>query len=283
MVPLEGFGPDEGEKAEPIAMGRQTIWGGAGKPPSRDVMQAAARNARQEMMERIRATKSAQGERSNGARPARTPRGEATRTAEGDGSQPAPRGPRRAPARNARQGAPRGQATPQFEARDAGYDAPRAERADNGEQDGQGARRSGQGYNRSRQRPSRDSNSRAAAPQGQGYGEQHAPRPAREPREPRQPREHRQSFGGEGRGRFEDQPPRPDAHLGTQMGRASQPARSSGSAIPDPMRTSVDLMVERPRRNGGGGFRGGNSGGFGGGNGGGNRRRGGGNGGGFNR
>ncbi|RYF62245.1 MAG: DEAD/DEAH box helicase, partial [Comamonadaceae bacterium] len=30
---VEGFGPDEGEIAEPIAMGRQTIWGGAGRPP----------------------------------------------------------------------------------------------------------------------------------------------------------------------------------------------------------------------------------------------------------
>ncbi|MDP4621326.1 MAG: DEAD/DEAH box helicase, partial [Hydrogenophaga sp.] len=35
------FMPEPGEKAEPIAMGRQTIWGGAGKPPSRDVMAAA--------------------------------------------------------------------------------------------------------------------------------------------------------------------------------------------------------------------------------------------------
>jgi ATP-dependent RNA helicase RhlE len=43
-------------------MGRQTIWGGAGKPPSRDVMQAAAKAARQEMMERIRTNKAAQGQ-----------------------------------------------------------------------------------------------------------------------------------------------------------------------------------------------------------------------------
>jgi ATP-dependent RNA helicase RhlE len=60
---LEGFGPDEGEKAEPIAMGRQTLWGGAGKPPSRDVMLAAAKAARSEMMERIRTNKAPQGER----------------------------------------------------------------------------------------------------------------------------------------------------------------------------------------------------------------------------
>ncbi len=58
---IEGFGPDEGEQAEPIAMGRQTIWGGAGKPPGREVMQAAAKAARQEMMERIRTNKGTQG------------------------------------------------------------------------------------------------------------------------------------------------------------------------------------------------------------------------------
>ncbi|MCZ2104899.1 MAG: DEAD/DEAH box helicase [Comamonadaceae bacterium] len=54
---IEGFGPEPGEKAEPIAMGRQTLWGGAGRPPSREVMQAAARAARTEMLERVRANK----------------------------------------------------------------------------------------------------------------------------------------------------------------------------------------------------------------------------------
>ena len=58
---IEGFMPEPGEKAEPIAMGRQTIWGGAGKPPSRDVMQAAARNARTEMLQRVRDNKGTQG------------------------------------------------------------------------------------------------------------------------------------------------------------------------------------------------------------------------------
>jgi len=53
----DGFMPEPGEKAEPIAMGRQTIWGGAGKPPSRDVMQAAARAARTEMLTRVRESK----------------------------------------------------------------------------------------------------------------------------------------------------------------------------------------------------------------------------------
>ncbi|OUM03274.1 DEAD/DEAH box helicase [Variovorax sp. JS1663] len=60
---IEGFGPEEGERAEPIAMGRQTLWGGAGRPPSREVMQAAAKAARQEMMQRIRDNKATQGER----------------------------------------------------------------------------------------------------------------------------------------------------------------------------------------------------------------------------
>ncbi len=60
---LEGFGPEPGEIAEPIAMGRQTLWGGAGKPPSRDVMAAAAKAARQEMMTRIRENKTKQGDR----------------------------------------------------------------------------------------------------------------------------------------------------------------------------------------------------------------------------
>ena len=58
---IEGFGPDEGEKAEPLAMGRQTIWGGLGKPPSREVMAAAARAARSEMMDRVRTKRAAGG------------------------------------------------------------------------------------------------------------------------------------------------------------------------------------------------------------------------------
>ena len=58
---VEGFGPEPGEHAEPIAMGRQTIWGGAGKPPSRDVMMAAGRAARTEMLTRVRESKGANG------------------------------------------------------------------------------------------------------------------------------------------------------------------------------------------------------------------------------
>jgi ATP-dependent RNA helicase RhlE len=58
---VEGFGPEAGERAEPIAMGRQTIWGGAGKAPGRDVMMAAAKAARTEMMQRVRDNKGSNG------------------------------------------------------------------------------------------------------------------------------------------------------------------------------------------------------------------------------
>jgi len=99
---LEGFGPEPGEIAEPIAMGRQTLWGGAGKPPSRDVMAAAAKAARQEMMTRIRDNKAKQGDRqprgdraeggeqgegqhARGARPARHGNQPSRRHGEGQG------------------------------------------------------------------------------------------------------------------------------------------------------------------------------------------------------
>ena len=98
---IEGFGPEPGEKAEPIAMGRQTIWGGAGKPPSRDVMQAAAKAARTEMMERIRTNKASQGggQGGGGERGPRSGNGGGGRSGGGprDGASQAParsRGPR---------------------------------------------------------------------------------------------------------------------------------------------------------------------------------------------
>jgi ATP-dependent RNA helicase RhlE len=101
---MEGFGPEAGEKAEPIAMGRQTIWGGAGKPPSREVMQAAAKAARSEMMDRIRTNKAEGGGGGGGrggnagnagGRGGRGPRSSAPRDAQGEGGgQPRPHGPR---------------------------------------------------------------------------------------------------------------------------------------------------------------------------------------------
>jgi ATP-dependent RNA helicase RhlE len=65
---VEGFGPEPGERAEPIAMGRQTIWGGSGKPPGRDVMMAAAKAARTEMMQRVRDNKGSNGGGAGGGR-----------------------------------------------------------------------------------------------------------------------------------------------------------------------------------------------------------------------
>ncbi len=87
VVMVEGFGPEPDEKAEPIAMGRQTLWGGLGKPPGRDVMAAAAKAARNEMMQRIRDTKGASGGGGGG----RGGRGPAPRGEGGDSEGRAPR------------------------------------------------------------------------------------------------------------------------------------------------------------------------------------------------
>jgi ATP-dependent RNA helicase RhlE len=75
-VPMPEFAPEPGEKGEPIAMGRQTIWGGAGKPPSREVMQAAAKAAMQDMRQRL-----------NDRPPRGRPGGGAPRPASGGASQ----------------------------------------------------------------------------------------------------------------------------------------------------------------------------------------------------
>ncbi len=202
---IDGFGPDEGEKAEPIAMGRQTIWGGAGKPPSREVMQAAAKAARQEMMERIRTNKAATGSQ----------RGSRQGGGQGEGQQRAGgqngSGGRGGNAGNAgRTAGPRDQQRPQNTA---------------------GGRRRG-------------------GPAGAGNG-----------------------GGNGGNRRFDDSQPRSEnAHLGTQLGNIGiGPRHGSGRASqPDPMRTSVDSMADRGRRDGfgrgnggGGGGRGPRGGGFG--------------------
>ena len=111
---LDGFGPEEGEKAEPIAMGRQTLWGGLGKPPSREVMQAAARAARQEMMQRIRDNKAAQGQRGKhkqgGSQPgSAAPRPAAELDENGQPLQRADGEQRRKRNRRKRSGSPQGQ------------------------------------------------------------------------------------------------------------------------------------------------------------------------------
>ncbi|WP_374669691.1 DEAD/DEAH box helicase [Ramlibacter sp.] len=86
---VEGFGPDEGEQAQPIAMGRQVLWGGKGRMPSREVMNAAAKAARSEMMQRIRENKAKEGERS-----ARPRNGGGEGQGEGRGQGPKPQGGR---------------------------------------------------------------------------------------------------------------------------------------------------------------------------------------------
>jgi ATP-dependent RNA helicase RhlE len=85
------FMPEPGEVAEPIAMGRQTIWGGAGKPPSREVMAAAAKAARSEMMDRIREKKAhtgGGGQRQGGGQKPRQPRAEGSFDGEDDSQPP---------------------------------------------------------------------------------------------------------------------------------------------------------------------------------------------------
>jgi len=109
---IPGFEPEPGERAEPIAMGRQTIWGGAGKPPSRDVMQAAAKAARTEMLQRVREKKSTGGP---GAGPRGPRNGPGNGNANGPGNGPG-NGPRNGPPR---QGA--GRNGPHRPSRDPGY------------------------------------------------------------------------------------------------------------------------------------------------------------------
>lgn len=70
---IEGYEPDPDEKAEPIAMGRQTLWGGLGKPPSREVMMAAAKAARTEMLQRVREKKQVKPGRGSTGGSLRTP------------------------------------------------------------------------------------------------------------------------------------------------------------------------------------------------------------------
>ncbi|PUE47841.1 RNA helicase [Limnohabitans sp. 2KL-1] len=231
---LEGFGPEAGEVAEPIAMGRQTLWGGAGKPPGRDVMAAAAKAARQDMMQRIRDNK-APGGSAGGQRQAR-----------GEGQGPA-RAPRNGPApsrRNGPQGAPR------FEGQADG----RREGGRDGHRDG------GRGQEQ-RGDPRFDNRG-----DGQGRPAPRGPRP-----EGRGPA--RGAQGGQGggqdrrRGDGDELPRHIDPLKTTQFARLDlpnrKPVRTSGQ--PDPTRTSIDSLASGGRRHGGGG-----GGGYGGGNRGGN-------------
>ena len=248
---LEGFGPEAGEVAEPIAMGRQTLWGGAGKPPGRDVMAAAAKAARQDMMQRIRDNKVSVGGGGGGQGP-RPSRGE------GQGAgRPARNGP--APSRRS------GPSAARFE----GQGDERREGGRSPEQRGDPR------FDNRSESPSR------AAPRG--------PRPEgrHDGRGPSRGQQGNHAGGGQGGGDFErrrddgDELPRHiDPMRTTQFARLDlpnrKPVRTSGQ--PDPTRTSIDSLASSGRRHGGGGG-GGYGGGGGGGGGGGNRGFGGGGGG----
>jgi ATP-dependent RNA helicase RhlE len=234
---LEGFGPEPGEVAEPIAMGRQTLWGGAGKPPSRDVMAAAAKAARSDMMQRIRDNKSPGGS-SGGPRQPR---------AEGQGQARPARNSPPPSRRNGPQGAPR------FEGQGDG----RREGGRDGQRDG------GRGQEQ-RGDPRFDNRG-----DGQGRPAPRGPRP--EGRGPARGGQGGQ--GGQDRRRDDgDELPRHiDPLKTTQFARLDlpnrKPVRTSGQ--PDPTRTSIDSLASSGRRHGGGGgYGGGNRGGNGGGGGG---------------
>jgi ATP-dependent RNA helicase RhlE len=240
---LEGFGPDAGEVAEPIAMGRQTLWGGAGKPPSRDVMAAAAKAARQDMMQRIRDNKVAVGGGGGGGQ--RQPR------AEGQGQ---PRPSRNAPPpsrRNGPQGAPR------FEGQGDG-------RREGGRDGGRDGNREGGRGQEQRGDPRFDNRG-----DGQGRPAPRGPRP-----EGRGPARGGQGGQGGGQDRRRDDGDELPRHIDplktTQFARLDlpnrKPVRTSGQ--PDPTRTSIDSLASSGRRHGGGGYGGGgNRGGNGGGGG----------------
>ena len=287
---LEGFGPAPDEVAEPIAMGRQTIWGGAGKPPGRDVMQAAAKAARQEMMERIRANKGAPGAGggTGGNRRGAGTRGPRAEQANADGQAPdavqaprPPRGPRSD--RNARRNdrGDRGDQAPRQDRQersfngDAGGNNAGGERSNDRNGERRGPRR-GPGQSVQGNNGGNGGNGGYAGNNGNGN--------------PNSQRRRSGNSGGNGGNggngggfRNDDSQPRGDAHLGTQFGhmdggRHGGNRSGGGNSQPDPMRTSVDSMgAGRGRRNfggggGGGGFRGGFGGGNGGGGGGGGNR-----------
>jgi len=238
---LEGFGPEPGERPEPIAMGRQTLWGGAGRPPSRDVMQAAAKAARTDMMQRIRESKSAAGEGGGGGRGGR-PSGNGGGQARPDG------------------GAGRSRNGPPPSRRGGPAQGPRTDRQDRGERrfDGAPPDRFNERGDRRNDRPNDRPND---GPNDRNMDRDHdrGPRGDELPRHidplmtnqfARQGAPRRNSGGGGGQ---------PD------------PTRTSIDSLAGSGRGG-------PRRNGGGG---GGGGGFGGGNGGGRRSGGGGGGGGY--
>ena len=218
---IDGFGPEPGEKAEPIAMGRQTIWGGLGKPPSREVMAAAAKAARTEMLQRVRERKAnEQGAKGSG-------RHQGGSQAQSSGEIP-----------------PDGQLA----------QAPR-EGSREGSRDGQ---RDGRPPRRDRDRRQRSGQGRNGPGNGGGHPRAQPPREASgQPNQPRHERANRGPRDDNDDG-YERQPG-PNAHLGSMRIREPRFKPSNGGQ-PDPLRTSIDSLGGRGgnrNRGGGGGGRGG--------------------------
>jgi ATP-dependent RNA helicase RhlE len=251
------FLPDADERAEPIAMGRQTLWGGAGKPPSRDVMAQAAKNARREMTDRVREKRSSEGGGGNGRGPAGGGRG--------------PAGGGRGPAGGGRGRSGDGQGNGGVERNHNG----------GGNFNGQGPR--GPAHAPRGPAPS-NRGPRAPYPQQDGFNQS-----AQQDRMPQTAQHDGQREDGD----FAD--PRERQHLqrdGLHLqsralsegrrngGNRSQGGGMGGGAQPDPLRTSIDVMGNRGRSGGGGARSGGGGGGYGGGIGGGRGRSAGGGGGG---
>jgi ATP-dependent RNA helicase RhlE len=259
---VEGFAPDANERAEPIAMGRQTLWGGVGRPPSREVMAQAARAARQEMMERIREKKKASGP----AQGSVSERGEHRERVERSAR----------PNRHARPhlASQQIQSTNLSDAHDQGPSAEhlssngvageigfeyRTPKNPQSTRSPSGYRGNGAGNN---------AGNGAGAATGSGGGDHPGPRhrsarplraakesrdthDPREPKEPRDPFNYDPSHGSTngpsyGTSAEDDFQPRANAHLGTQSGVNAFGHKSNNSSqrVPDPTMTTVDLLSQ---------------------------------------
>ena len=214
---VDGFGPEEGETAEPIAMGRQTLWGGAGKPPSRAVMAAAARAARQEMMQRIREKRApAKTRRASPAAQQETAAHDADATTEQDvrpldaEGNPLPRTPHQPRPRKRRN---------RFRSGGGGQRAQRPDAAEQGAFQAESP-----------------SGNRPASGAARHPGGNKPNRPRRSNQGEAQPRSHESTLFKTHRDEFKA-PPR---------------NKSSNSGQPDPLRTSVDSIRRSARSTGSG-------------------------------
>ena len=266
------FLPDADERAEPIAMGRQTLWGGAGKPPSRDVMAQAAKNARREMTDRVREKRS-----SEGGGGGRGPGGGGGRGPAGGGRGPSGGG--RGPGQHQGQGNGQGNGGVERNHNDGGFGGPGP----------RGPSHNPRGPSHNPRGPSHGNRGpRAPYPQQDGFNQG--------PPQDRMPQERMQQDNQREDGDFAD--PRERQHLqrdGLHLqsralsegrrsnNRGNQGGGMGGGAQPDPLRTSIDVMGNRGRSGGGGGNRSGGGGQRSGGGGGGGYSGGGGGGGGGGR